>query len=68
MFIIIKQIKEKILKSFQQMYENSYCTIKNYKNMYHRLDSNRAHFLNLKTKIKDPQKYKLHSSCILLHM
>ena len=34
MFIIIKQIKEiNILKPFKQMYKNSYCTIKNHKNV-----------------------------------
>ena len=38
MFITIKQIKEiKILVPFSQIYENSYCTIKNHKNIHHRL-------------------------------
>ena len=57
MFTIIKQIKEmKILKPFQQMYENFCCTIKRHENIRHKLDSFRARFLSPKTKIKRPQK------------
>ena len=70
MFLIIKQIKEmKILKPFLKMYENSYCWIKNHKNIHRGYLTQIEHiFPTKRQKVGHLQKYKLHNSYVLLRM